>query len=645
MKNGLFYFLLLLTFTLTANPGDTTHVKSHNQVTVVTDPNTGANGYKAWAVFPSNSLSVRKVIATLSYKCAPGMACGAWDYIDNVFIRRTGGQNQPSKNIEAVRFITPYGNQFSSTWTFSWHMDITDYAMFLRDSVEIEYIHTGYEGTNVGWQVTVDFAFIEGTPIANQINFTQLWNGSFIYGNATNSIENYLTPDTIPIDAACNFSKLRILHTGHGADANDCSEFCNKYRTLKIDGNIINTRARWRPCGNNALFPQGGTWVYDRGNWCPGNIVQPDFTMSTNLTPGTDHIFDMDMQPYVVSSPSANEVINAQLFQYATPNNSLDASIEEVYQPSRINEYIRLNPICTNPLILVRNNGSVPLNSVTIKYGLAGAGFQSYTWNGVLNFGDTTSITLPNFILPATTTSNALFKCYIESVNSQANQYTFDDSASVKLTSLPPVLDTIFIILFRTNNYLENSYYLNDASGNTVFSRVSTNLTPNTTYFDTVRLQPGCYDLSMYDTGGDGLSFWANTAQGSGLYRLKKVGAPTSVYFKLFGLDFGNFIKYQFTAVPHTFAVSVPNIESVNTFEMKIFPNPTGDKTTLEYICPQNTKPVVSLIDALGRIVKQVNLPENNDLYVLDLTDLKSGFYWVKLQTEMGSLIKKIIKE
>lgn len=640
----IFLSLFFAPVLLLAGPGDTTHVISHNAVTVVTNPNTGSNGYKKWAVFPATSLPVRKITATLSYKCAPGMPCGAWDYLDYVYIRRIGGQAQPSKDIEAVRFITPYGNQFNSTWNFNWHMDVTDYAMFLRDSVEIEYIHTGYEGTNVGWQVTLDFSFIEGTPVANPLAFTQLWNGSFPYGNSANSIENYLTPDTVLFDANTSYSKLRMLHTGHGSDANYCSEFCSKNRTLFIDGNSINTRARWKPCGNLALYPQGGTWVYDRAAWCPGDMVQPDVTYSKNLAPGTTHIFDVDMQTYTVSSPSANEVINAQLFEFGTPNNTLDASIEEVYEPSSMKEYNRLNPICRNPQILLRNNGSTPITTADIKFGLKGTTFQSYTWSGNLNHMDSATVTLPNLVIPSTTTVNSIFEVYIDKINGVADQYNYDDSARIKMTSLPPVYDTVFMVVFRTNNYLEDSYYVTDANGNVVHSRLASNLVPNTTYYDTLHLAPGCYDISIYDTGGDGLSWWANTAQGTGFYRLKRLYTPNMIYLKTFNLDFGNFIKFNFYAVPGTF-VGMEESAETQKAAMELYPNPATNRVSIEYYCPGTSAPVIEVYDGLGRLYFSEKTSTLNGVYELNINNLSSGVYWIKLVGEQGAITKKVIKE
>src|ERR1700741_3561077 len=195
---------LLASIALFAGPGDTTHVITHNQVLMTTNPGTGSNGVKAWGIFPSPTTPVRKAYVMMNYKCPGGMSCGAWDYIDQIIIRRAGGVNSPALNREIVRFITPYGNTFSSSWKFGFHMDITDYADMLRDSIEVEYIHTGYEGTNVGWSVTLDFNIIEGTPLANQTSFQQLWEGSFQYGNATSDIDLNLQPISFNTDANCS---------------------------------------------------------------------------------------------------------------------------------------------------------------------------------------------------------------------------------------------------------------------------------------------------------------------------------------------------------------------------------------------------------------------------------------------------------
>jgi hypothetical protein len=43
-----------------------------------------------------------------------------------------------------------------------------------------------------------------------------------------------------------------------------------------------------------------------------------------------------------------------------------------------------MNPICNNPVIVIRNNGGAPLTSVTIEYGVQGKNPAIFDWKGNL---------------------------------------------------------------------------------------------------------------------------------------------------------------------------------------------------------------------------------------------------------------------
>ncbi len=78
--------------------------------------------------------------------------------------------------------------------------------------------------------------------------------------------------------------RLKTRASGHGfGSGNNCAEFC--YNTHKVQ----RQRPRAVVVGNHAgvrettpLFPQGGTWIYDRAGWCPGAPVD---TRDMELTP------------------------------------------------------------------------------------------------------------------------------------------------------------------------------------------------------------------------------------------------------------------------------------------------------------------------------------------------------------------------
>src|SRR4051812_34015434 len=100
-------FFVAQTHVAKAANGDTTHVISHQNVVMTTDPGgSGSNESKQWAVFPAAGTSYRKAFVVMTYKCPGGMVCGEWDYIDQLVLHRVGGIAGEDKNYELVRFIT-----------------------------------------------------------------------------------------------------------------------------------------------------------------------------------------------------------------------------------------------------------------------------------------------------------------------------------------------------------------------------------------------------------------------------------------------------------------------------------------------------------------------------------------------------------
>jgi hypothetical protein len=634
---ALFFLLSVCSINAHAGNGDTITVVSHNEVFVVTNPSTGSNSYPQWATFPSAGVDYRKIILTLNHKCPPGMPCGEWDYIDNIYIRRVGSMNATSSDIELARYITPYGNSFNQSWGSSWTFDASDFAPFLHDSVEIEYIHTGYE-TNVGkgWAVTVSFAIIEGTPVMPFVNFNQLWKGSFPFGNAANPIENYLQADTIQMQAATNNLKLKITQSGHGSDAANCAEFCSKTRTVLFDNAIVNTKSVWRTCGLNPIYPQGGTWVYNRANWCPGNWVYPE-TYKFNVAGGSTHIVDVNMQNYSQASPAANYVVDAQLFEFGALSHANDAAIDEVMEPSNLFEYSRMNPVCNNPRIRLKNNGSNALTAATIKYGLTGLPESTYSWTGNLASLDTVQVILPGSVYPVTGVQQ--FKVYLADVNGSADQYPYDDT--VYTTALiPPVFDSTFVFWFKTNSSPnQNSYKLWDENGNVIFQRTQGSLTANTIYKDTFYVAPGCYRFKFYDAGGDGLTWWANPNQGSGYARFSRTNVATQ--YVIFNSDFGSEISYNFRAVPSG-TVGIEAFSKENYFD--VYPNPTSGNVTIDVSLTKTAPLTVELLNMTGKVIStQFQKAFTAGTINLNLEHEANGIYMVRVTSNDFVKIKKVV--
>jgi hypothetical protein len=84
--------------------------------------------------------------------------------------------------------------------------------------------------------------------------------------------------------------------------------------------------------------------------------------------------------------------------------------------------------------------------------------------------------------------------------------------------------------------------------------------------------------------------------------------------------------------------LSSSNYEALNK-SIRVFPNPTSDLIHLDHDIPIQFNKVI-LYNSLGVSIK-VNLTNR----IIDITNLNSGIYFLKIETSIGSITKKIIKK
>ena len=80
-------------------------------------------------------------------------------------------------------------NGFSPNWVQRYTYDVTDFAPLLKDSV---LIRAFYGGWSTGFNVTLNFEFIEGTPPRNVLDIQNLWYGSNSYSDIQNILSDTL---------------------------------------------------------------------------------------------------------------------------------------------------------------------------------------------------------------------------------------------------------------------------------------------------------------------------------------------------------------------------------------------------------------------------------------------------------------------
>jgi len=623
---------------LQAEIGETFHILSHDNELVITDPSEGFNDYRNWVEFPSEDTDYRKVVLYITYRCPDSLHCGEWDYIDAINLRRIGGIDAESRDIEIARMISPYGWRFGSDWEFTWHVDITDFALLLHDSVEVEFKHGGYESPDDrGWLVTLDFEITIGKPAMICLGMDTLWTGRLMYGDTSQPIENFLQAITFTDTHNANIARMRILQTGHGMDSKEiCSEFCSKYHEIFFDDSLVDVRQIWRKCGSNPVYPQAGTWIFDRANWCPGSVVYPDIH-DFSITPGSSHTVNIDMEPYTnTEDPSANYHISTNLFYYEKPWAVNDVSLEEIIIPSSEHEYSRLNPACADPRIVIKNNGRDELNSVRINYGPEGIDPATYDWIGEIVSQDTATIDLPGSIPYPIQTST--FEVSLESPNGTSDEYPYDNKGTSIITTTP-VYDTILVLAFKTNaDTSQNAVSVTDGTGETILDYPLGTLLPSTQYCDTLRLEPGCYNLAVIDTMGDGLEFWFNPDGGYGHVRLLDINGKL---IEAFGSDFGNNINHWF----RTKAGAVPVIPDLQLPLITIFPPRNEGRFELDVFANKPIDISVKITDDTSAVtVFEEDFPALKETSIpIELEDdTPDGIYRISISTADTTIQRRI---
>jgi hypothetical protein len=633
---GRLSLLLLLTVLHLASQaqgtGDTTTIRVLDRHLVVTDPALGTRHTGCIVQLPGGT-PPRRILLALTYACPDTMRCADWDYLDHVLVRPVAGRD----TFEVARMLTPYGGQFNRGWAFTWVADVTDFAPVLRDSVEVIHVHTGYEPAHDrGWAVTMDLRYISGPPMAPVLAIAQLHRGQFVYGDTLRPLGTTIPPRTVhPVEGAA-YMVVRSQQTGHGMDpADGCGEFCAKWRYVTLDGDTVQWRRLWRECASNPLYPQAGTWIFDRADWCPGELQPPDRIIVPLEGPSRPRTVGFHMEPYRPDSAQAFINLSAYTIQLGPATATHDAMITEVLVPSDEPRHARMNEEHDGPRVVIANAGSAPLRTLTFRYGIVGGQLHTYRWTGVLPFGVVDTVDLPGPIL--CTEPHHQFVVEVRHPNGQADEWAADNAAIIRFTA-PPVLPADLTVHLRTNaEPHHNALHLTAPDGRAWIMHPLGTLKADTLYTHALHLPPGTYRLQLVDTAGDGLSFWYNSAGGHGHLRLLDGEGRLLLPFES---DHGNGLVYTFrvggtpTLPPHTAPV------------ISLFPRRTQGHTRLDFLANEAGLLHVQVTNEAGEVVREFRTPEPVRMLELpmDITGAPPGRYLVTLSRDGKKIFEQRIR-
>lgn len=537
--------------------------------------------------------------------------------------------------LELLSLVTPYGNgldlgQEGKTFTF----DVTDFSPVLKGKRKL----TVEFGANQE-ELDIKFLFIEGTPSRNVLGIQNIW--PFARGYYRSIQENRIfEPRNVSIPPGTSQAKIRASVTGHGQNG----EF--QLRNHRIN---INTNEKafdftvWKECAFNPIYPQGGTWIYDRAGWCPGMATDlHEFEISSYIEPGNK--IKVDYNVMGAHMDEANYLVSNQLVLYGPPNFTLDASIEHIVRPNKTAvEFSRFNPMCSDPSVIIKNNGIQTLTSLQITYGIPGVSEKEFIWQGSLNYLEMEEVTLPvnslGFWGEAKTNE---FRVKISQPNGGSDQYSPNNTAK-SIYEMPDVYEGTerWLLRVKTNNHaFENSYTLVDQAGNIILERK--NLENNTTYDDEITLPPGCYSFEIIDAGNDGLSFWNNPAAGSGYVSIRRIENETVSFQKIkFEEDFGGAFNYDFIIDD---ATNTGNPE--HFVRVGLYPNPANEWVKLDAEGLEGGNVFYSIMTMDGRKLQQgeYQVEKGSVNQRISTEGLPDGLYVLKLSDGTSNWFRTFVK-
>lgn len=630
MRKLLLAACMLYSVSLLAAPGDTTTVQAHSTIQM-----NHFGNFDTTIEFPDGNTSYRKVLMTFTlgkYQC-PGSPqyCGDWDYtIQNILMTPNGD------TVELGRYITPYANAGSPrtpwSWTQRYVFDVTDFYTLLKDSATVR-IH--YSGYSWGFTGDIHFDFIEGTPPRDVLGVENVWKGSYAYGK-TPSINDRIASHNTTAPTGTQSTELKLIISGHGSDNSGCSEFCKKFYEVVLNNNKFDKTDLWRDnCGYNHMYPQSGTWVYNRGNWCPGDVVFPNTHELASVTGGSNFDIDVDFEAHTSAGNNASYSVNGTLFYYDAFNKNVDASLDDIIAPSNHETHFRENPHTGSPIVTVTNTGASTINSIKFAYEIAGGpSRREYTWNGTIASLEKADIEFPIMQDLQIVTGTNTFNVEIVEVNGSADDDATNNKMSSEFEAAIQYPSTI-IVNMRTNNIPnETSWEVFDITRNSIVAQ-RVGAQANTNYSDTVHMAPGMYKLVVKDAGCNGLSWWAAQSAGSGSLKINRVGSfialPLNGYF---GGDFGcGFTQYFNMNWP----AGISELENTNA-SITAYPNPATETVNIQINGILKIEGEVSITDMLGRNVKKIKITDMHT--VIGTEGMENGIYNVVYHTEGGNRLQ-----
>lgn len=280
-----------------------------------------------------------------------------------------------------------------------------------------------------------------------------------------------------------------------------------------------------------------------------------------------------------------------------------------------------------NPVVYFLNVGNDTLTSVQIQYGTNKQFSQTVSWSGQLSEDKMAQISLPAFQLSSMDSSFNV-KLVISPSDQDTNNNVYSKGITANLNSIA----TAFAI--NTDQYgYETSWEIRDSGTNQLLLKggpyVESFDTTGQTIRDSLCLYNGCFQLTIFDSFGDGFN---GPFYGNGYVLIQDRFGDTLLY----EASFTTFQKTINFCVRDTLTSLEEAKEKMN---VNVFPNPIKAGNTLNLHSRGELNMQIQLIDLQGKVIAKAR---GNSIAIPER--ISAGFYFVDILNKDGlRVVRKII--
>ncbi|MFN5848194.1 MAG: peptide-N-glycosidase F-related protein, partial [Chitinophagales bacterium] len=493
--------------------------------------------------------------------------------------------NRKTSNVEVASLITPYGtymragsNGFTNNWTHPYVFDVTDYLPLMKDSFALVIESGGYDGKK-GFNLTADLILIEGNSLYTPKRVINAYGKGYSYKNEA-QIDTIIKPYKFKLASDENQAKFRTIVTGHNQDG----EFSPIEYYVTLNEQEVFSKRLWRnDCDKTHVQPQGGTWVFSRCNWCPGEkVIDFEIDLTPYLKATDSNVLKISFRKMETNSTNiqASYAIAGNIITYGNKS-PYDISLIDVIAPSKDKTYFLHNPLCQGPRVKIRNEGTKSVKEAYIDYWVDINNKTTHIWKGNLMPEQSEVVQLPAFPWNNVNYNSPIFFAALQ--KTADNLITWNDQIRSEF-DIPAVFSTqkLKFEIKTTNDTKDNTLKIYNEVNQEVFTKVYKN--DNKTYSDTITLADGCYRMELVDFDdrldvGDGLNFWWSTqqlAKTTGSFTIRN--ATNNATLKSFNADFGGMLNFQFTIN----SLKIGEYTSISSYDYKAYKFPDTIKTNIQ---------------------------------------------------------------